>query len=74
MAVAAAGILAGVELALKALPIAERMINWITETIKKAREAGVELTPAQEAEYQAWQARVLASPHAQIRPDPSPPA
>lgn len=72
MAIPIVAIAGVVQLAVKAIPVVQNLIEWITETFKKAREAGHEFTPEEEAAYQAWQDRVFASPQAKIRPNPGP--
>lgn len=66
-----AAILGGIEIAMKLIPVIEKGIAYVTAAFKTARAAGAELTPEQEAAYQRFQAQVLASPAAQIEPDPT---
>ena len=55
------------------IPVVQSGIKFIEGAFARARAAG-ELTPEQEAAYQAHQKAVFADPAAQIEPDPVRPA
>lgn len=61
---------AAIALALQLIPIAESLISKIIATINRAKAAGHELTPEEEAKFQSLKNKLQASAHWQVGPDP----